>query len=669
MWKAIIPNLPALTETQKNELSTRLLYPDFTFTISLLKDKTLSDAGRYGLDTALLRKGLIEHAMRQEQAVFAEHAPPEWQQEYDELQRWRREKAALAHTLHDDLRKLGVQEKQRPDLPDVRIQRLEELDARIIAREQDLAERNRAFAVEMRLQAVDSDMVSESLSFLGEETALLEYVKYDEWDLTKQRPLESRYGVYVLRSGADTPIGIDLGPAAAIDKAVNDFRNAVEHLPSLMGREGALPAPEVLKKMAKECAEAGNALRELVFDPVLPYLSGCTRLFVAPDAELFLFPFDALPSPDQRDVELRYLIEDYDIVYLNAGRELVRFALRTPKGPANNAAVIVSDPALRMSAADQAKRTAQWLEARASDTPTTVVAHKHVPRDIPADAGLQYTTLGATERETLSEILESLQQIRGASRFSQSVLESLRNSGEYDYLTLYEQEDALEVRVQSLESPRLLQILAHGVFLPIEEEVETDSPYMILNDISRREIQNPLLRSMLALAGASVSTSERIYRVDDRYFTEEDWLAFGGAEDDHAHDILSLDDGLLTAYEVTGMRLYDTEMVALTACSTAVGEVGAGASVAGLRRAFIAAGAHSMIMSQWDVPERSSLSLMQHFYDSWLGEGTGRYTAFRESQLRILNSAREDVQGHPWFWAGFVYIGDPGELADLTDLD
>ncbi len=142
------------------------------------------------------------------------------------------------------------------------------------------------------------------------------------------------------------------------------------------------------------------------------------------------------------------------------------------------------------------------------------------------------------------------------------------------------------------------------------------------------------------------------------------------AADDSAYELLPLDDGLLTAYEVTGMRLYDTELVALTACSTAIGDVGAGASVAGLRRAFIAAGAHSMIMAQWEVPERASLAQMQHFYDAWLEDaGAGRYDAFHLSQLYILNSAREDALGHPWFWAGFVYIGDPDDWTGAAILE
>ena len=148
----------------------------------------------------------------------------------------------------------------------------------------------------------------------------------------------------------------------------------------------------------------------------------------------------------------------------------------------------------------------------------------------------------------------------------------------------------------------------------------------------------------------------------NRYLTEEDWLSLEPDAREANYEIVPLDDGRLTAYEVSGMRLQDTELVALTACNTALGDVGAGASVAGLRRAFIAAGAHSMIMAQWEIPERSSLSQMQHFYDVWLDGEKGRHKAFHESQLRMLDSARKEALGHPWFWAGFVYIGDPSEV-------
>jgi CHAT domain-containing protein len=135
-------------------------------------------------------------------------------------------------------------------------------------------------------------------------------------------------------------------------------------------------------------------------------------------------------------------------------------------------------------------------------------------------------------------------------------------------------------------------------------------------------------------------------------------------------------DGLLTAYEVWGLDLQGTELVALTACETGLGVLqGAAATgslrqpsgevVAGLRQAFVVAGAKSMLMSMWPVPLNETVRSFGQFFDSWWRAGEGRYIAFRRSQLEALRYARERRgNAHPFWWAGFVYFGDPGDVIE-----
>ena len=98
----------------------------------------------------------------------------------------------------------------------------------------------------------------------------------------------------------------------------------------------------------------------------------------------------------------------------------------------------------------------------------------------------------------------------------------------------------------------------------------------LVNLLSWSSIENPLLRSGLALAGANT------------------W-AKGGSLPQEAED------GILTAEDVTGMDLSDTYLVVLSACDTGLGDILTSEGVFGLRRSFVLAGASTLIMSYWRV--------------------------------------------------------------------
>jgi CHAT domain-containing protein len=139
--------------------------------------------------------------------------------------------------------------------------------------------------------------------------------------------------------------------------------------------------------------------------------------------------------------------------------------------------------------------------------------------------------------------------------------------------------------------------------------------------------ENPLLRSGLALAGANKLRSGN-------------------------------EDGILTALEASGLDLWGTKLVVLSACETGVGKVTNGEGVYGLRRALVIAGAESLVMTLWQVDDLATRDLMAGYY-ARLRAGKGRGVALRDTQLAI---AAQGKYAHPYFWASFLSAGAEAPL-------
>lgn len=122
------------------------------------------------------------------------------------------------------------------------------------------------------------------------------------------------------------------------------------------------------------------------------------------------------------------------------------------------------------------------------------------------------------------------------------------------------------------------------------------------------------------------------------------------------------EDGLLEAWELMEMRL-DAELVILSACETARGRVTPGEGLIGLSWALFVAGSPVTVVSQWKVESASTTELMLEFHRRLLARlshprganGMTKAEALRLAALRLLRSERH---AHPFYWAGFVMVGD-----------
>jgi CHAT domain-containing protein len=132
------------------------------------------------------------------------------------------------------------------------------------------------------------------------------------------------------------------------------------------------------------------------------------------------------------------------------------------------------------------------------------------------------------------------------------------------------------------------------------------------------------------------------------------WLACGPLPEEAGN-------GMLTAEDATGLDLLDTELVVLSACETGLGQVHVGEGVFGLRRAFVLAGAKTLVMSLCDPPgarpDQQTQELMVDFYQRILA-GELRAEALRQAQL-ALKARHPD----PLYWGAFICQGDPFPLS------
>ena len=397
---------------------------------------------------------------------------------------------------------------------------------------------------------------------------------------------ENRCWAIVASASPDDESGVstrlfDLGDASIIESAIADFRRGV----------GAGEAMALVD---------ARGVARLLWDPIAEAVGDAEHVIISPDGALWLVPFEALVLEDGR-----YLIEEKQISYVISGRYLV--GQDEEESGARGAVVLAApDYDLELAAAVSASQPA-LEEARYSG----------------ALGGARFGELPGSGREAqsmrpqLAKLLgdEELQVLTGAV--------------------------ATEAAFKAVARPRVLVLSTHGFFL--QDQDYSAGSFADRSPLSRTlllppvpattqpavEIENPLVRCGLALAGANNRAS-----------------APPGA-----------DDGILTGLEIVGADLRGTELVVLSACETGVGEIQVGEGVAGLRQAFQLAGAQTVVSSLWKVPDAETADLMTWFFEN-LANGQGRSQALRNAQLRMIEQLREKRgRAHPLYWAAFTLTG------------
>jgi len=116
---------------------------------------------------------------------------------------------------------------------------------------------------------------------------------------------------------------------------------------------------------------------------------------------------------------------------------------------------------------------------------------------------------------------------------------------------------------------------------------------------------------------------------------------------------------LLNTYEIYDLDL-KASMVTLSACNTGTGRLRTGEGIMSLARGFIYAGVPSIVMTLWEVQDKSGSEIMTDYYQN-LMEGDPKDIALQKAKLKFLQSS-PTIKTHPFYWSAYIVTGDTQPL-------
>ncbi len=336
-----------------------------------------------------------------------------------------------------------------------------------------------------------------------------------------------------------------------------------------------------------------NGLYKLLWEKIEPYLRDVSIIYYSPSGSLHKISFPAIPLSDST-----LLSDKYHLIQLNSTREITLERFKPVYVTDTSSIALFGGIQYDMDTAALKSATASY-HIEEQDQLFAFASRSYVSDTSSRGTSWRYLP------GTLSEV-EFIKPL-----FKQSNLFTGVKATEEAFKSL-----------QGKQAPDMLHIATHGFFFKggvVKKE----------HDGKIREFEysnDPLIRSGLLLAGSN--------------------LKWKGVEIPE-----NLEDGILTAKEVTSLNLYNTKLVVLSACETGLGDIQGSEGVYGLQRAFKAAGADYLLMSLWSVPDKPTAEFMQTFY-SKLKTGSDIQTAFEQTQTAM----KLQYKNEPYNWAGFVLV-------------
>jgi tetratricopeptide (TPR) repeat protein/CHAT domain-containing protein len=372
------------------------------------------------------------------------------------------------------------------------------------------------------------------------------------------------------------------------------------------------------KEMSKEkVSPSFSYLKELynhTIQPIESELKDVESIFIIPDGMFNIIPFEAFKDKDEH-----YLVERFNITYLTTARDLIR-----DRGKITSQKVLTAGLNNYSYGISDLKKDKDMVVAQRGG----ISEIKGLRTCSTTEKNIRWPDLNYSE----DEVKESHKILTGKIEGKD---------------TLFIGKETTERNIKkNIKGRRIIHLSVHGYYGEGKCE-ETGSVNMdkrglnikVKGEVEEKKVHtDPLANSALVFAGAGRG---------------------GDGEED----------GYLTALEVLGLDLSETELTILSACETALGETITGEGVFGLRRAFHIAGARSLLASLWSVSDVASKKFFvgdkekgMKGYLEYIKEGKkSKAEALREVKKEFISrkdSTKDSIYSHPFVWAPFILSGD-----------
>ena len=417
-------------------------------------------------------------------------------------------------------------------------------------------------------------------------------VVFVHYQVHQPAPTDSlMYAALVLRPGLDAPRLIPLFEQKELDSLLqNNGERKADYVSSLYS---------IANRGIIATRKASRNMFELCWKPLESALGDAKTIYFSPTGLLHRINLSAVPcSADS------VLADRYHLLELGNPREILSNASNQTY---SNTALLFGGIQYEMDS------TAIFAANARSISSSDLVTRGETPYFDVADGsrGGSWGYLPGTEKE-----VQSVAIILGEDDFEVQTRKGFDAT-----------EEAFKTIGSNGPSPRILHIATHGFFFPDPRDTTKHKGGLNENESGFKASQNPLIRSGLLLAGSNYA-----------------WATGKPLKK-------SMENGILTAYEICHLDLSNTELVVLSACETGLGDIQGNEGVYGLQRAFKIAGVKYLIMSLWQVPDKQTSLLMTTFYRKWLEENMTIPDAFHAAQKDL-----REMGFDPYQWAGFVLV-------------